>query len=87
MIGDFCNLIYHTIDVIVINKCDFCLLGVAYDLYRNTIYWTNSDRVIVQSSLSSGDSISIREPDGSRTSIAVDYIGQRLYWIESNSVC
>jgi len=64
-----------------------CLLGVAYDFYRNTIYWTNSNRDIVKSSLSNGETVVIGETGDGHTSIAVDYIGQRLYWIESNSVC
>ena len=63
----------------------YTLLGVAYDVHRNRIYWTNNNRVVVQLSLSDGELVQlfrVNEP----TSIAVDYIGQRYYWIEPNSV-
>ena len=57
---------------------------MTYDVHRNRIYWTNSNGFVVQLSLSSGELVDVVRNDP--TSIAVDYIGQRLYWIEPNSV-
>ena len=59
-------------------------LGVAYDVHRNRIYWTNSNGFVVQLSLSDGELVQFPRIDP--TSIAVDYIGQRYYWIDRNFV-
>ena len=57
---------------------------MTYDVHRNTIYWTDTNGFVVQLSLSGGEPA--QHVRNEPTSIAVDYIGQRLYWIEPNSV-
>ena len=59
-------------------------LGVTYDVHRNMIYWTNANGFVVRLSLNGGEPV--HHVVDNPTSIAVDYIGQRLYWIQPNSV-
>ena len=60
--------------------------GVAYDFHHNTLYWTTENDRVVQLSLD-GESNELTnvELSSSLGSIGVDYIGQRLYWIEDPS--
>lgn len=63
-------------------------LGVTYDSHRNTIYWTNTG-FIVQLQRNGGNTESNNLNEAFLSSlggIAVDYIGQRLYWIRDNTV-
>ena len=63
--------------------------GVAYDSHRDIFYWsidggsTNLRRLTGGSTLPDSQLPSVSFP----SSVALDYIGQRLYWIENNGVC
>ena len=68
------------------------LLGVAYDSHRDIFYWaiagnnTNLRQLTAGSAMSQVLPFEVFNP----TSVAVDYIGERLYWIEDSnnvSVC
>ena len=61
---------------------------MAYDSNRDTIYWTNNIYIVqLQRSGGNTESNNLNEPFLSPPgSIAVDYIGQRLYWILDSNV-
>ena len=59
------------------------ILGVAYDSHRNIFYWAIDGGATRLRQLTGGDTESselslVANP----SSVALDYIGQRLYWIE-----
>ena len=62
--------------------------GVAYDVHHDVLYWTTENRGLVQLSLEGGgtEPIFLKEDLPGAASIGVDYIGQRLYWIEDGMV-
>ena len=62
------------------------LPGVAYDFNHNVLYWTTASQRVVQLSLDGeGNEPTDVELSSSLGSIGVDYIGQRVYWIEDSS--
>ena len=63
--------------------CVITTLGVAYDSHRNIFYWAIDGGATRLRQLTGGDTVSselslVANP----SSVALDYIGQRLYWIE-----
>ena len=62
----------------------FTTVGVTYDFHRNTLYWTTKSGLLIQLSLDDENPMprnlhGLLDP----TSVDVDYIYQRLYWIEN----
>lgn len=70
------------------NPCLFPL-EVAYDSQRDTLYWAVQGNLSeLQRLIPRDTSSSTLVEDTSPIGIAVDYIGQRLYWIEAGTtVC
>jgi len=62
-------------------------LGVAYDSLRDIFYWAIAGSSTILRQLDSGFTVPLPLSSVTdATSVAVDYIGQRLYWIERNGV-
>ena len=63
--------------------------GVAFDSHRNIFYWSIDGGSTDLRQLTGGSTMPLELPSSVSfpTSVALDYIGQRLYWIENNGVC
>jgi len=58
---------------------------VAYDSHRNIFYWATAGGATNLLQLTGGSTVSSELPMvANPTSVALDYIGQRLYWIENS---
>ena len=68
---------------------DVTSLGVAYDSHRDIFYWTVAGENTRLRQLTAGSTMPRELPFSvlNPTSVVVDYIGERLYWIEENGVC
>ena len=58
---------------------------MAYDSHRNIFYWAIDGGATALRQLTGGSTTSSELPlVANPTSVALDYIGQRLYWIENS---
>ena len=63
------------------------ILEVAYDSQRDTLYWTVIGNPIQLQQLSPGSNVSLNLVKVNSTAgIAVDYIGQRMCWVEGSTL-
>ena len=60
---------------------------MAYDSQRDTLYWTVIGNPIQLQQLSPGSNVSLNLVKVNSTAgMAVDYIGQRMYWVEGSTL-
>ena len=60
---------------------------MAYDSQRDTLYWTVNGNPIQLQQLSPGSDVSSNLVEVNSTAgMAVDYIGQRMYWVEGSTL-